>query len=155
VRKQIVLLLGLVLIGTLGLAAGIEASKGTWDYRSLLPAAPGVLRNTRATTPAPLAPQPVAMSSAPAEYSQDDSPRNPFVQFAIDWLAGQRTRTGGQSDCLSVTAKDQAAHQVSLPMGCAADPAAEAVWDQATAPQAPTPAYERASGNADLLSQIG
>jgi len=35
-RKQVLLLLGLVLIGTLGLAAGIEASKGKWDYRSLL-----------------------------------------------------------------------------------------------------------------------
>ena len=35
-KKQILLLLGLVLIGTLGVAAGIEASKGNWDYRSLL-----------------------------------------------------------------------------------------------------------------------
>ena len=35
-KKQLRLLLGLALVGTLGLAAGIEASKGSWDYRSLL-----------------------------------------------------------------------------------------------------------------------
>jgi len=35
-RKQIMLLLGLMLIGTLGVAAGIEASKSNWNYRSLL-----------------------------------------------------------------------------------------------------------------------
>jgi hypothetical protein len=34
-KKQVLLLLGLILLGTLGLAAGIEASKGNWDYRSL------------------------------------------------------------------------------------------------------------------------
>jgi len=35
-KKQLMLLLGLAVIGTLGLAAGIEASKGNWDYQSLL-----------------------------------------------------------------------------------------------------------------------
>ncbi len=35
-KKQLMLLLGLILIATLGLAAGIEASKGNWDYHSLL-----------------------------------------------------------------------------------------------------------------------
>lgn len=35
-KKQILLLFGLILIGVLGTAAGIEASKGNWDYHSLL-----------------------------------------------------------------------------------------------------------------------
>jgi hypothetical protein len=35
-KRRITLLLSLILIGTLGLAAGIDASKGNWDYHSLL-----------------------------------------------------------------------------------------------------------------------
>jgi hypothetical protein len=35
-KKRIPLLLSLILIETLGLAAGIQASKGNWNYHSLL-----------------------------------------------------------------------------------------------------------------------
>jgi len=155
VRKQIILLLGLVLIGTVGLAAGIEASKGNWDYRSLLQAAPGALRNTRTTTPAPLAPQPVATSSTQAKYAQDDALPNPSVQFTFDWLKGQRGLIGDRPACQPVTANDKTAHRVSLSVGCAEDTATQGTLDDATAPQAPIPSSERASGSAGPLPLIG
>jgi len=155
VRKQIILLLGLVLIGTIGLAVGIEASKGNWDYRSLLQAAPAALHNTRATPPAPLTPQPLATSAAQAKYSQDDALPNPFVQFTFNWLDGQRGLTGDRPACQPVTAKDKTAHRVSLSVGCVKDTATEGVWDNANIPQAPVPSSERASGSADPLPLIG
>src|SRR5262245_64909931 len=90
VKKQIILLLGLVLIGTLGLAAGIEASKGNWDYRSLLQVQ-GSWQNSRATTLAsPQAPKPVSSSFALPPCPQDDSAANPFVQFVLNRTEGQR-----------------------------------------------------------------
>jgi hypothetical protein len=154
VRKQIILLLGLVLIATVGLAAGIEASKGNWDYRSLLQA-PGALRNTRATLPAPLSSaQPVATSPAQAKYPQHESPPSPFVQFTFDRLEGQRGLTGDLPACQPVTAQDKTALKVSLSMGCAED-VTEGERDDAIVPQTPVPPSERASGSADPLPVIG
>src|SRR4030095_5842434 len=100
VRKQIMLLLGLVLIGTLGLAAGIEASKGNWDYRSLL-RAKGSWQSTRATTLTPQAPKPVSSSLALPQCQPEDSAANPFVQFVLHRTAGQHSTANSQASCVT------------------------------------------------------
>src|SRR5262249_35193976 len=95
-KKQILLLLGLVLIGTLGLAAGIEASKGNWDYRSLVSRAPR--QSAQATAQTVLATKTVS-SPAVAECAVNDSAPNPFVRFVLKKGEGQRNAMSQQSPC--------------------------------------------------------
>jgi hypothetical protein len=155
VKKQIMLLLGLVLIGTLGLAAGIEASKGTWDYRSLLQAQRS-WQNARATTQTPLTPKPVSSSVVLPQCPPDDSVANPFVQFALDRIKGQAGTMRGQTTCMAATEKEKTkAKKLSFCLGCPEENTAEAGLENPTAPQSPLPSYEHVPSNTETMRFIG
>jgi|SRR5262245_34994373 len=154
VKKQIILLLGLVLIGTLGLAAGIEASKGNWDYRSLLQAR-GSWQSTQATTP-PQAPKPVSSSLALPQCQQEDSAANPFVQFVLHRTEGQRGTANSQATCVTATEKEKTkTRRLSFCLDCPKDHASETGLAGPSDPQSPLPFSEPAPSHPETIRFIG
>jgi hypothetical protein len=99
-RKQIILLLGLMLIGTLRLAAGIEASKGNWVYLSLLKDHESS-ENDHGFTLATMSLGKV--SSVFHGGMADGSNTVPFVRSFFEGVEGQPGMVVGEATCSAVT----------------------------------------------------
>lgn len=97
-RKHILLLLGLVLIGTIGLAAGIEASKGNWEYHKVLRkfATP---RGVQGLKPTSVAVGSVSSSALPG-CLQAQTETSPLVLVLFKGEEGQPSMVIGEATCV-------------------------------------------------------
>jgi len=142
-KKQILLLLGLVLIGTLGLAAGIEASKGTWDYRSLARGRASV-QSVQVTAQITAATKRVSSASSP------------FVRFVLKRAEGQQDKVGDQAACATATDDERTkAKKISLCLSCPREDATEVGLESPLAPQGPPSSSEAVPGDPEAIRFIG
>jgi hypothetical protein len=153
-KKQILLLLGLVLIGTLGLAVGIEASKGTWDYRSLSRGRASV-QSVQVTAPVTAATKRVSSLAVP-ECTQNDSASRPFVRFVLKRAEGQQDMVGDQATCTTATDDERTkAKKISLCLGCPGEDASEVGLESLSAPQGPPSSSGAVPGDPEAIRFIG
>jgi len=153
-KKQILLLLGLVLIGTLGLAAGIEASKGTWDYRSLARGRASV-QSVQVTAQITAATKRVSSFTVP-ECTQNDSASSPFVRFVLKRAEGQQDKVGDQAACATATDDERTkAKKISLCLSCPREDATEVGLESPLAPQGPPSSSEAVPGDPEAIRFIG
>ena len=151
-KKQILLLLGLVLIGTLGLAAGIEASKGNWDYRSLVSRAPR--QSPQATAQTILATKTVS-SPAVSECAANDSAPNPFVRFVLRRESQQNAMMSQQALCVTTTAEEKNAKKISFCPSCPGEDAGVVDLQSLIAPQRPLSPSESVPNDTEAIRFIG
>lgn len=153
-KKQILLLFGLVSIGTLGLAAGIEASKGTWDYRSLLRDRESV-QSVQVTAPIPAATKKVSSAAVPGCAPHDPAP-SPFVRFVLKRAEGQQDMVSDQATCATATEDEKTkAKKISLCQGCPGEDAIKGDVESLIAPQSPLPSSESVPGATETIRFIG
>jgi hypothetical protein len=152
-KKQILLLLGLVLIGTLGLAAGIEASKGKWDYRSLVRSRTS-WQGAQATTQTILATKTVS-SPAVSVCAANDSVPDPFVRFVLKRGEGQQNAMSEQTPCVAATEEEKKAKRISFCPGCPGEDATEVDLQSLIAPQRPLPPSESVPSDTAAVRFIG
>ena len=138
-KKQILLLLGLVLIGTLGLAAGIEASKGNWDYRSLIRSRAS-WQGAQATAQTILTTKTIS-SPAVSVCAANDSAPNPFVRFVLKRGEGQQNAMSEQTPCVASTEEEKKANKISFCPGCRGEDTTVIDLQSLIAPQGPLPPW--------------
>ena len=151
-KKQILLLLGLVLIGTLGLAAGIEASKGNWDYRSLVRNRTS-WQGAQATAQTILATKTVSSPAVPVCAANDSAP-TPFVRFVLKIGEGQQNVMSEQTPCVTAT-EEEKKKRISFCPGCPGEDATAVDLQSLIAPQRPLPPSESVPSDTEAVRFIG
>lgn len=152
-KKQITLLLGLVLIGILGLAAGIEASKGNWDYRSLV-RGQGAVHNVQVTAPTSLATKHVSFPAVSGCTPRDSAP-SPFVRFVLERTESQAGVANDQAACAAAIDEEKTrANKISLCVGCPREDTTE-VGLEDSHPQPSLPSSESVPADTETIHFIG
>ncbi|HEV8711671.1 MAG TPA: hypothetical protein VGX03_02445 [Candidatus Binatia bacterium] len=152
-KRQILLLFGLILIGTLGLAAGIEASKGNWDYRSLIRSrAPW--QSAEGTVQTPLTAKTV-LSSAVPQCAQNGAAPNAFVRFVLKRAEGQQDVMSDQAPCVTATEGERTkGRKVSFCSDCPRKEATEVGLESLVDPQS-APSSESLPGDTEAVRFLG